>query len=107
MAGMVPSCETRLGKSGRSRSKTKRFGPISRRNRQLGLGIEEMQPASLRRQANLIAARDDGFGGHAGGGDAGAAYPRLPPDLGAELFADLDPGIRTQAPGALAQHQRL
>src|SRR3954468_8701764 len=100
---MVPSCETRLGKSGRSGSKTKRFGPISRRNRQLGLGIEEMQTAGLRRQANLIAARDDGFRRHAGGGDAGATDPRLQQDLGAELFDDVDAGIETEARGAIAE----
>ena len=104
---MVPSCETRLGKSGRSGSNTKRFDPISRRNRQLGLGIEEMQPAGLRGQADLIAARDDGFGGHAGGGDAGAAYPRLQQDLGAELFDHLDAGIETKARGAVAECEVL
>ena len=42
-------------------SKNGRFGLISPRNRQLGLGIEEMQTAGLRRQADLIAARDGGF----------------------------------------------
>jgi hypothetical protein len=41
-------------------SKNRRFGLISRRNRQLGLGIEEMQTAGLRRQADLIAARNRG-----------------------------------------------
>jgi hypothetical protein len=42
-------------------SKTGGFGLISHRNRQLGLGIEEMQTAGLRRQADLIAARDRRF----------------------------------------------
>jgi hypothetical protein len=85
-------------------AKTENFGPISRRNRQLGLGIEEMQTASLRRQADLIAARDRSFRGHAGGGDAGVAYPRLQQDLGAELLDDLHAGIETKARGAIAEH---
>ena len=42
-------------------SKNGRFGLISPRNRQPGLGIEEMQTAGLRRQADLIAARNGGF----------------------------------------------
>ena len=66
-----------------------------------------MQTAGLRRQADLIAPRDDGFRGHAGGGDAGAAYPRLQQDLGAELFDDLDTGIETKARGAIAEHEVL
>ena len=45
---------------GRFGSKNRRFCLISRRNRQLGLGIEEMQTAGLRRQADLIAARNRG-----------------------------------------------
>src|SRR5437764_13417120 len=78
-------------------SKSSAFRPDSARNRQLGLGIEEMQAASLRRQADLIAARDDGFRRHASSGDAGAADPRLQQDLGAKLLDDLDPGIETKA----------
>src|SRR6478672_2769915 len=66
------------------------------RDRQFDLGIEEMQTASLRRQADLVATHNDGFRRHAGGGDAGAAYPRLQQDLGAELFNHLDAGIETK-----------
>jgi len=66
-----------------------------------------MQTASLRRQADLIAARDGGFGGYTGGGDAGSADPRLQQDLGAELFDDLDAGIETKARRAIAEHKVL
>ena len=41
-------------------SKNRRSGLILPCNRQLGLGIEEMQTAGLRRQADLIAARNRG-----------------------------------------------
>ena len=54
---MVPS----FWNPGRFGNKNGRFGLISPRNRQLGLGIEEMQTAGLRRQADLVAARDGGF----------------------------------------------
>src|SRR5258705_12209673 len=88
-------------------SKNRAFRPDSARNRQLSLGIEEMQTAGLRRQTDLIAARDDGFRRDASGGDAGAADPRLPPDLGAELFDHLDAGIKTKTPRAPATHDGL
>ena len=84
-----------------------RFGLISPRNRQLGLGIEEMQATGLRRQADLIATRNRGFRWHAGGGDAGATYPRLQQYFGAELFDDLDAGIEAKARSAIAEHKVL
>jgi hypothetical protein len=88
-------------------SKNRRFGLISRRNRQLGLGIEEMQTAGLRRKADLVTPRDGGFRRHPGGGNAGAAYSRLQQDLGAELFDHLDTGIETKARGAVAECEVL
>src|SRR6266702_3018682 len=100
---MVPSFLGTLPFGGKNRA----FWLDSARNRQLCLGIEEMQPASLRRKADLIAARDDGFRRDAGGGDAGAACPRLQQDLGAELFDDFDAGIETKARRAIAEHEVL
>src|SRR5689334_24927063 len=71
-------------------AETVRCGVISPRNRQFCLGIEEMQTASLRRQADLIAARDGGFGGYTGGGDAGSPDPRPQQGSGGVVVADLN-----------------
>ena len=56
-----------------------------------------MQTAGLCRQADLVAAHNDGFCRHAGSCNAGAAYPRLQQDLGAELFDHLDARVETKA----------
>src|SRR5262245_66669147 len=94
-------------KCGRPGCNAGRFGLISPRNRQFRLGIEEMQAASLRGKANLVAAGDGGFRGHAGGGEAGAANPRLQQDLGAELFDDLDAGVEAESRSASAEREML
>src|SRR5262245_14666018 len=106
MAEIVPSLVPFL-KPGRSSRNNKGFRMGSPRNRQLGLGIEEMQAASLRRKADLVAARNRALRRHAGGGNAGTAYPGLQQDLGAELLDDLDAGIEIEARGAIAEREML
>src|SRR3977135_96349 len=49
-----------------------------RRDRGFALGIEEVQPARLDGQADLVAGRDLGLGRDAGHGDARLADPPLP-----------------------------
>ena len=53
-----------------------------------------MQPAELRREADLVAGGDLHLGGHAGDGEAFGAGARFQQDFRAELFDDFDMGRR-------------
>src|SRR5262245_31909260 len=76
-------------------------------NRQFRRGIEEMQPAELRRNAHLIAGSDFHLRRNARNGEAVGADACLQQDFRTELLDDFDAGIEAGAGSGVAKRKML